>query len=311
MKLRPRTVWSLTTGFYLLCLVSSDSFGPHHLNVVGVAPASGSDADFAEFLLERELVLRGRVQDLDTLNRSYVGTPCSAGGLGPYRTIDLTLSVDDVLVGVADDSLLVVSSVGWPDFPTDVLANGSSVLAWAYRECRDSWRLWGGWVVVRSDGLIIGRSDSPQPTLASGQAANLSYGSLAAALATHVGRSSFSAFDGAEGAWIATVTGVSAEPESRTAAISVDPLERAMGETGSCPSELLVPDRASCSRVVPGDTLLLPTTSASQLVLDRCPTAFVVHSGFCRGLGVPLQFVSYALKDESGLLRLRKVVGRD
>jgi hypothetical protein len=66
--------------------------------------------------------------------------------------------------------------------------------------------------------------------------------------------------------------------------------------------------------IFPGDSLIVPLAlnySGDRLSIDGCPRAFLVKRGFAVGFGVPVSFLNYALRSESGQLRVRPFIGKD
>jgi hypothetical protein len=117
----------------------------------------------AEFLASRPLVVVGRVVRVTGQDDRPIGVGCGVTGLISLRVTDMQLRVEEVLEGVAEDTLLDVAVVGHDlakQFDPGLFGPGARVLFWGDRFCEMPWRTSGGIVVVRNDdSLLPTRSD--------------------------------------------------------------------------------------------------------------------------------------------------------
>ena len=270
--------------------------------------------DFADFLINQQLVVEATVVGLDTTRRVLVG----GCGLPPAKwplSIDARLRVDRVVLGVADDETIVLTFGAVMNFPRHVLRSGAPVLAWAYRNCGDGWRLWGGLMVRTSSGYLIQTNSLGEERTITGQpiGSPMPYAALEQALSLKTQRHAIQSFVG-KGA-VALVRVAALGPAEFGRWCQVDSAGIVIGATSRVPHIVTFSPLLSCyNDVAEGDSLLLPIpngSTADVLDLDVCPYGLVVKHGFCRGLGVPLAFASYALESTTSGLRVKPFVAKE
>jgi hypothetical protein len=83
--------------------------------------------DLADFLRTKEVVFEGVFIGVDTLHARMTVGGCGMGPMGPYKSLDLHVRVTRVLQGTVDDSVMVVATLGWPQFRQEK-SPGSQVL---------------------------------------------------------------------------------------------------------------------------------------------------------------------------------------
>src|SRR5262249_8576048 len=128
-------------------------------------------------------------------------TPLGGCGIQLPRTksCDLRLRVQRVIFGTAEDSTIVISTLGQPQFPPGAFIPGAHVIAWGNRECTDGWRLWGNMVIVTAGGKIVGDYNS-QGLFLHGEREDrpIAYTALSAKLQTLAARHGAACFDAKE-----------------------------------------------------------------------------------------------------------------
>jgi hypothetical protein len=287
---------------------------------LGVPPwASGGPVgpppsrDFAEYLRTRDLVVEGEVLSVDAVVRRTLGT-CGIG-LGPFRGYDIRLAVTAVRFGIADDSVIVISTISRPSFPTG-LGPGTRVIAWATHECDDGWRLWGSLCVVSPAGAIVGEAGTAsQPALQGQQPGSaLTHSALDSALAVNTVPHTSTLFEGAANvALLRLVHAAQTGPQSFT--YECDSVGWVLGAGSHIPRYLDFVRGPDCyPEIFPGDSLLLPLPqnySDDRYTLSACPRSLKVKLRFAPALGVPLEFLRYALRADQSGLHVRPFIGKD
>jgi hypothetical protein len=280
-------------------------------------PAVPAPRDFAEFLAARDLVVEGTVISAEQVRRALLET-CGTTGLGPYPATDVRIAITRVWHGTAEDAEVLISVLGHPVFASGEVAPGTRVLAWAFRDCNDGWRLWGQFCVVTSGGRIIGPAGSERGAYAlagRGDVEPTLYADLDSALTQRPGlRPSHALFEGA-----ASVALLKLVRTTRRGAdgftYECDSLGWALGEGTSVPRYIDFPRVADClPAIFPGDSLVVPLPTAftgARLTIDGCPRAFLIRKNYAVGFGVPLPFLDYALRRDAGLLRVRPFIAKD
>lgn len=280
------------------------------------SPTVPPPRDFAEFLVARDLVVEGRLLSAEGLTRKPLGG-CGVTGLGPYKALDVRIAVDRVRFGTADDSTLVISMLGPPRFATGLLVPGAQVIAWAFRDCNDGWRLWGRMCVVTSTGRVIGPFGDQQAIRLEGQsrAEPIRYSALDSALtAPQLVRHSTTAFEGAANVALLRLTRTVRRGEAGFT-YECDSLGWALAGGDRVPRFIDFPRVPGCyPEIFPGDSLLVPLPvqfEGDRLVLDMCPRALKLQDQFAVGFGVPMTFLNYVLKAEPNGLRVRPYIAKD
>lgn len=304
-------------GGVALFLALMASSGMTQVGRRGDAPAVPAPRDFAEFLAARDLVVDGVVVGVDQVRRTPLGT-CGTTGLGPYRATDLRISVTRVWHGTADDSTLLITVLGRPVFSSGPVVPGTKVLAWAFRDCNDGWRLWGQFCVVTEGGKILGPAGSDQSAYAlvgRDESEPTSYTELDSALSLRPGlRASQALFDGTSAvAILRLVQTVRRGVEGFT--YECDSVGWALGTGARVPRFIDFPRVPDCfPEIFPGDSLVVPLPSSfngDRLSIDGCPRAFQIKKDFAVGFGVPVSFLNYALRSDAGQLRVRAFIAKD
>jgi hypothetical protein len=261
-------------------------------------------ADFAALLKTRDLVFEGRVASADTVRRRPSGG-CGVEGLSPIRGIDVVVRVDRVLVGVADDSMQMFTTIGVPRFASDSELRGDRVLAWGTRDCNDGWRLWGWLFRISSDGQVIPSFDDA--ILLSQEPIE----TLDAALQSGP-KDLRQLVEEADRVVLVRATGtLASEPEHLT--VPVELVGSLHGPSGRALERLTFPKYKRClPRIEEGDTLVVPyqNGNAATLTLEVCPRLVRVMNGFASGFGVPLELLECALERTDGGRALRNFVAK-
>lgn len=284
------------------------------ISTTAVEGAGAAEGDFADFLISQQLVLDGTVTAIDTVTRVLPGG-CGLPQRQWGRTLDLHVRVDQVRVGVADDATVVITTGAVLSYPRQALRVGSSVLVWAYRNCGDGWRLWGGAAVKGSSGHLIQSNSYGSENRLTGQAAGspMTLSSLNQALGARSTQTSTQAFEGVPAVALARV--VSVEHLDGVLRCNVDSVRVVIGEYSNLPTLVDFTLPPSCfDDVVAGDWLLVPlpgSPSGQSVTLAVCPYSFVVRAGFARGLGVPVTFIGYALSSSAQGLHLKPFISKD
>lgn len=273
--------------------------------------------DFADFLAARDLVVEGTLISADELSRQRLET-CGVTGMGLFAVTDIHVAVTRVWHGVADDSTLLVTVLGRPAFTSGPLAPGTRVLVWAYRDCHDGWRLWGRFCVITASGVILGQLGS-DPSMFSLRNRDPLVPTTYAALDSAMGSgatamSSTALFEGTSGVALLRLTGVTRRgAEGFT--YECDSLGWVTGSATRAPRFVEFPLIPDCfTNIFVGDSLIVPvpsTFAGERLAIQGCPSAFEVRKNFAVGLGVPVPFLDYALRNEQGTLHVRPFVAKD
>lgn len=274
-----------------------------------------SPKDFAEFLAARDLVFVGTAQEIHELRRKRLET-CGTTGLSAFPETDVTVRVSSVWLGTVEDSVLQVSVIGQGLFSEGLLQPGRSVLVWASRDCDDGWRLWGNLCVVMPDGRVIGRDSELEDVRLQGQpnGSPLLLTALQSAMTIPAAAHPSRAFEGRPAIALGRLVRTSARSPSGFV-YECDSLGWVIGTGAAVPRFIEYPLLTDCyPDIFPGDTLLIPVPSAftgNRLSLSACPRALKVQRGFVPGLGVPLGFIRYALRQDIGGLHVKPFVTRE
>jgi hypothetical protein len=264
-------------------------------------------ADFSDFLVGQALVVEGTVLFVDDVQRTTVGG-CGVTPRIEGRGWDVALRISQVRFGTAEDTVVVISTLTRWSYPRGVLHPGAHVLAWAYHNCRDGWRLWGGLAVVTPSGYLVGHDGSNELLWLRGvpKGEPIPYAVLNSAIDTKSYQNACESFSGKSGAGLVRVTNA-ARTNGGGYTFDCDSLGWMLGNGGPLPLVLDVPPQPSCfSDIQVGDSLVIPIPTSftgGRLEINACPYSFQVKDGYVRGLGVPLKFLSYALKlDQHGIV---------
>jgi len=304
----------LRASQFLSCLCLTMLAGVAQGQVRGQPPTVPPPRDFAEFLVRRDLVVEGWLLSAEAVTRKPLGG-CGVTGMGPYPSLDLRIAVERVRYGTADDSTVTISTVGRPQFPAGLLSPGARVIAWAFRDCHDGWRLWGRLCVVNSSGYVVGELGQGDFFRLDGQPGPLRYGVLDSALVTRSeSRHSSSNYAGASSvALLRLIRTVRNGTSGFT--YECDSVGWAMGTGDRVPRSIDFPRLPGCyPEIFPGDSLLVPLPVGfgdSRLTLDACPRSLKVKNRFAVALGVPLEFLNYALRVDPSGLHVRAYISKE
>ena len=273
------------------------------------------ESDFADFLLARPILVEGIFMRADTVSRTMVGG-CqfpSPSGLGPYESLELHIRVTRVLQGSLNDSMIVVTTLGRPQFMPGEIQVGSRVLAWAFREAADGWQLWGRMAAVSSNGEVIGSLQDRGRMFLRGRASekHFQFVALDSTLAARLHLKGEAVFDGAKGvAWVRLNGGESLGNER--VAFTIDSLGIAMGHSLDVPKRVVISTGVrACEFPMLGDTILVPLhEGASDFEFAGCPHALMTDCGFVSTLGVTIANLDRAL-ELSPTISVRPFIRRD
>jgi hypothetical protein len=270
-------------------------------------------SELADYLTTRDLLIEGTITAADTLERERIGG-CGISGLGPVRALDLTIRISRVRIGIADDSTIVISVIAPPAFASGPLIAGTNVLAWAAHECDDGWRLWGNLAVLTPNGFVILPNDWRRtPTPSSGP---LTYARLDSALAVPALAmvSSPQVFEASENIALMRVSATT-RVDDETGSFQCDSIGWVMGNGATVPRYVDWHLMENCyPEITVGDSIIVPLPSSfsgQRLTLQSCPRALRVRYRYVRGLGVPLEFLPYALSRNAEGLHVRPYISRE
>jgi hypothetical protein len=276
-----------------------------------VARPSGEGGDLADILMTRDLVIEGTVVEAVEHRRSMAGGCTVSQPLGPYMVLDVRIDVSRVVAGLADDSTVVISMLGGPQYVTGPLVSGTQVVAWADRACDDGWRLWGSACVLISGRVVV--PGMAEVTIDGVLGSDFSYEVLVRALGARRTMAPASPYDGAAAVGLVQVAGITRA--GKVARYSCDSLGWVVGGAARLPTTLVWRNTNLCTpgaRV--GDSLLVPireNRDGSKQTLTSCPRGLLIRNGFLESLGVPIGSLHSAVYFEDARLRLRAFVARD
>lgn len=278
-----------------------------------LADAPLPDRDFAEYLLGRDLVIEATFLGADKLERTPLGG-CGIE-LPKTKSLDLRLRVERVIFGTAEDSTIVISTLGQPQFPPGAYVPGAHVIAWGNRECADGWRLWGNMVIVTAGGKIVGDYNS-QGLFIHGEREDrpMGYAALNAKLGALAAHHSTKYFDEKEAVGLVRVLAIQ-RTQRGAFTYECDSLGWVLGESTRMPRFIDVNvGNLGCDWARSGDSLLVPVAadqSTDRATLPGCSGAMLIKNGYARGFGVPLSFLPYALKASPTGVHVRSFIGND
>ncbi len=304
-----RTLFSFSSRMLALVLL---------IAVFGMMPSRSfaeEYTDFAEYLSQWDLVVEGTVTGVDTIFRERLGG-CGQTGLGATRSWDIHIRVSRVVLGTAEDSSIVLTTLMRNQFPGPGLRVGAKAIAWTYRNCGDGWRLRGNLVLVSPSGHLIPDRDNVGALRLEGYAdkGSVRHSALDSSLAANAGLSSVRAFEGAGSVALLRVTAMT-QGVGRTYSLACDSVAVLLGTAVRVPRFVDMNPLEGCTRAVGvGDSLIvsLPNSFAAERLGWRgCSHSLLVKERFSVGFGVPLQFLKYAIRQQNGALHVRPFIARD
>ncbi len=267
-----------------------------------------------ELIWNHDVVCVGYIIAMDSVVR-YIGPSCGYPDTTRVFAVDYTLSRVEVLQGTIEDSVITVTALPSQSFSLEDLGPGSRILFWGNRLCSEGWRTWGRLAVVRPDGrLLRAWNDSAELFESSaGEPAN----TLAdiAASAPPGGLSGMQrAVAGASAIGLARVVSKSVV-DAHVVTLGLDSLGWVWNVGNRIPSTLTFSTGGSCSiRIAVSDTILVPvgaSFSATHLELSGCAHALEIRHAFLPAVGVHLNFLRYAIKEQEGSLVQRTLLERE
>lgn len=273
------------------------------------------DTDFADFLLGSDLVCKGSFVSQQLVTRVPSGGCGNPGGVEMHAW-DYRVTVEDVLSGVAEDSVLVVSSLRGLEFPMGALQPGAKVIVYANRVCEDGWRLWGGMVIVTASGYIVPPTAFGKSTYlrGSGGSSPISEMALMGAMSSREGQMSSASFAGASGVALVRLGEVSVDNQTQHYTYQCDSLGWIIPGQARVPGSIRFAIIPGCKPyLAPGDTLLVPVPAggaSENMNVETCPRGWVVHFGFLSGLATPIGFLDYALRSGPNGVTVNKFLVR-
>jgi hypothetical protein len=259
--------------------------------------AFASETKLVDYLVSRDLVVEGILQSVQRGMRFPAGG-CGASQTNPLRIVEYRLKLSRVILGTAEDSLLVIASLGGQALPQAV--PGVRVIGYANRVCADSWRLWGGAIVVDGEELRWKRDE-------------FVFDGSYRDLQDQVGLGNASPFEHSGGVSQVRLTRYWRDERARTINYSCESLGWILPTSARIPRAIRFERSLECDPLLaPGDTLLVPIATGSEedtLEVRACPRALVIHDGFLGGLGVALGEVDRALSPGWHGVRVASVLG--
>lgn len=263
----------------------------------------------ADFLVSRDIVLRGTVLGKQDVLHSRSGGP-AVTGLTPVAGWLFTIRPDSVLFGSPADSVVHLFVFGRPRYDEHGDSPGQDVLVYAIRPSSDPGTYWGNILPMSPEGRIRLPAREWQSLAEPGQKDSVSLHDLYPALTQRRGRHPTVALDGASAVCLVRITTLSARPEGGYAA-EVDSLDWLLGSSGRSPRRILFPALPHCRGISVGDTILVPlqsSTTESELSANHCPSAVRVAFGRIPTLACRLENLGDALGSSQG--RIRVITGR-
>jgi hypothetical protein len=273
--------------------------------------------DLVDRMVSQDLVVVGRLSSVEPVQRFHHVEGCS----GPtsstsFQLFDLTITVDSVLIGVAEDSVLVITTTYGDWYARDTLVPGARVLAWGNRLCPDGWRLYGNAYAILDSGELAPsvRYGLSRYAWLRGQAKGgpISYAEVRRRFEAARSEHPATWIDGASG--LALVRAVEVRELADWAKeYQLEHLRWLAGEPGVPPVTLRVKERAYCLGIAPGDTLVVPVPAGAgpDIDLPVCPRGLEVKEGFLAVLGVPLGFLAYGVDTTGAVLRLKPYLAKE
>lgn len=271
--------------------------------------------DFAEYLSSYDLVLDGTVTAVDTVQRARLGG-CGMSVPSVTKSWDIHVRVSRVIQGTAEDSSVVLTTLGRSQFPGLGLRPGVRVIAWGFRNCTDGWRLWGNVVIVTSKGQLVPDHNNAAAVRLDGGASSVPVRvtALDSALDAKAQLSSIRSFDGRAAVGLLRVTAI-VPGDNGAYAIACDSVSLLVGVSERVPRYVDIMVRPPCTRDIEvGDSLIVAIPSGysgERLTWHGCTGSLLVKNRFVRGFGVPIEFMSYAVRVQQDGVRVRPFISRE
>jgi len=274
---------------WIVAVVVSAGFS---LTAKGDVSAFRQAPDFAQFIAVQDIVVQGMV--LSTRDRvpRLFGVPHN----------EVTIKIDEILLGSTDDSTLVMARLG-PGSPRI----GARVLFWGSREGEDAWKIYGNLCTVREDGCILAGYDEQNGAryLGPSETTFIDLPTLRTEIARHSSLHPSSAFERQAALALGRIVRTTRRGDQGFT-YECDSLGWVMGHATRVPRFIDWSPVPSClPELAPGDTLLIPVsgdTHANRVTLAACPSGLRAKRGFVPVLGVPLGSIDRAIwRDSDGL----------
>lgn len=284
-------------------------------------PARGSgtyvpgrkQSDFADLLLDQQLVVEGTLLSVDSAYYSLTNPRTHRPGVSDWGW-KLRISASRVLVGSAPDSQVTIYTGTLGIYPPGVLVPGQKVLAWGWDEGGDGVLL-GNLVAATSNDAYVGeQSAATTPWQKDRQSLNNRYSGILSTLRMRPARDSHRLFVGAPGLALLRVREIHSL-ESGDLFYICDSIAALAGSQFRAPRTIHVFLNNSCpSFTFPGDTLLVPGSSSitplDTLTTLGCIETFQVRQGRSVGFNAGLTKLDKALPLSEGTIRLNSVHSR-
>jgi hypothetical protein len=271
---------------------------------------SAGPPDFADQTSSHPLVVRGTILSVLPGDRVQIGG-CGAGQRGPFSVWEVTIRVDQVDLGVAEDTVLTLPTVGQWTYPHGTLVPGKRALVWGMRLCIDGWMLWSHvWPILES-GAIVGPRVHEDMLFLHGPGGS-KVPVTETALLARIGALASTRVEGhlesASGLSIVPVLGVTADASGFVCHVGQGrPL---VGSDSLSIQSISFNLPSGCiPDVAVGDSLLVPAgviSGTTSVNLNMCPRLLRVREGYSEFLAVPVTQFKYALDVEAGLIHQRK-----
>ncbi len=233
-----------------------------------------------------DLVVTGTILSAKEASHEYrTQSACGFNHIRPFQATEITLRVDNVIFGVAEDSTLHVSVLE-QNYGNVV---GKRALVWAYREGCDGWSLIGRMGVYQEDNTVAGSEGTPLFRTPDGSMVKVTASQVSSVRSLGFQHPS-STFNWSRAVALARVVSIERSDQHR-AAYHVQFLNWISGHGTVEPTTVAFRRQSGCyPDIARGDSILIPVhgINLATVTLASCPTALRVKRGFAPGLGVPL-----------------------
>jgi len=268
-------------------------------------PAGVDNSDFADWLVSRDVVVRGALVSMQSVSKPLRDGVCRSGRVSenrpPLRGELYRVRPDSVLFGSLRDSVLEVFSFGFVSWQHQPVA-GTRVLAWGSSVCSDPGTEYGSILVLKDNGGLQPEGYESIRLEGCSYETPCAYSSLLGSLAQRRLRHPAFAFDGAVGAALVRITGFTRR------GMTVELLSWRMGERVQLPSYIRFSGRWPFDdRLTLGDSLLLPCRNAAAdtvWTMNWPASLWVIRNHFVPALSVDLDRLVDALETRADTLHL-------